>query len=181
MQTRSQVVVSDELATASQFCTRRYIPTMTRASRTRSRRRTVNKMLKSSSLDRKNWDESARESLLNLSDADVVHHTSPKSTPVSSPATSTDYSHVENTGATRQEKPGDHGSEMTSNAVDEDAKKSAELNCELHDPDGHYQDSLEPSQQQSAKRAMRRRLRLESKDIQASPLKPVQRPAIVDE
>eukprot|EP01043_Picozoa_sp_COSAG02_P067032 COSAG02_NODE_10628_length_1895_cov_1.721047_1_plen_137_part_00 len=136
-------------------------------------------MLKSSSLDRKNWDESARESLLNLSDADVVHHTSPKSTPVSSPATSTDYKHAESTETQATgEKQGDAGS---TDLVAEDAEKPAELNCELHDPDGHYQDSLEPSQQQSAKRAMRRRLRLESKDIQASPLKPVQRPAIVDE
>ena len=157
---------------------------MTRASRTRSRRRTVKKLLSSSSLDRKNWDESARVSLLNLSDGDVVHHTPPASvhtTPVSSPTTSTDFSHVGNTGASREEKQGDAGPEVTSNVVDEDAKKSTELNCELHDPDGHYQDSLEPSQQQNAKRAMRRRLRLESKEIQASPLKPVQRPEILED
>lgn len=169
------------LAVVPRTC--RYIPTMTRASRTRSRRRTIKKMLSSSSLDRKNWDESARVSLMNLRDGDVVHHTPPSSaltTPCASPSASTDYKYVESTQATG-ENQGDAGSEMTSDFVTKDAGKSAELSCELHDPDGHYQDSLEPSQQQNAKRAVRRRLRIDSKNIQASPLKPVQRPEILDE
>ena len=119
---------------------------------------------------------------MNLRDGDVVHHTPPGSalaTPVSSPATSTDYKHAESTETQATgEKQGDAGS---TDLVAEDAEKPAELNCELHDPDGHYHGSLEPSQRQNEKRAMRRRLRIESKEIQASPLQPIQRDALPDE
>jgi hypothetical protein len=155
---------------------------MTLASRTRSRRRTVKKLNSSSSLDRKNWDESARVSLMNLRDADVVHHTptgSAHATPVSSPTTSTDCKQEESTETT--EATGEQGDAGSTNLVAEAAEKPAELSCELHDPDGHYHDSLTLSQQQNAKRAMRRRLRIESKEIQASPLQPVRRDALPDE
>ena len=148
----------------------RFIPAMTRASRNRSRRRTVKKLLGSSSLDRKNWDESARASLENLRDSDVVHHST---TPVSSPATSRDFSEQTN-GVAGGEQQVDAGAPVLTDV----SGQASQLDCELQDPDGHYEHSTEPSQQQNAKRALRRRLRIDSKEIRQSPLEPTQRPEI---
>ena len=65
--------------------------------------------------------------------------------------------------------------------LDEETAQASQLDCELHDPEGHYQSNTEPSQQQNEKRALRQRLRIDSKEIKASPLEPVQHGAIPEE